>query len=229
VIRPPSFLTTTWLLLRKDLLLEWRTKARLNALVFFSLATLLLFSFALGPDSQMLARNAGGYYWLAILFASVLSLGESFRVEQDNQALDGVRLVPASPRAVFLAKAIGNAVLLFGLSFVITPVMIALYGVKLTLGFGNLVICMVLGCLAISAPGTLYAAIASNARARDVLLPLLLFPLLIPALLSAAKSTALIFEGDPMTQLGSWWALLVAFNLIYWALGFALFPKVIED
>ena len=86
-----------------------------------------------------------------------------------------------------------------------------------------------IGSLAISAPGTVYAAIASNARARDVLLPLLLFPILIPALLACVKATALIIEGDLMGQLGSWIRLLVSFNVIYWALGFVLFPRVIED
>jgi heme exporter protein B len=83
--------------------------------------------------------------------------------------------------------------------------------------------------MAISAPGTIYSAIASNARARDVLLPLLLFPLIIPALLAAAKATSLVLQGDPMEQLGSWFGLLSGFNLIYWGLGFALFPRVIED
>ena len=86
-----------------------------------------------------------------------------------------------------------------------------------------------LGCLAIAAPGTLYGAIASHARARDVLLPLLLFPILIPALVAAAKGTTLIFEGDPMTQFPSWLALLGSFDLLYWGLGIVLFPRVIEE
>jgi heme exporter protein B len=219
----------TWVLFVKDLTLEWRTKARLNALLFFSLATLLLFSFALGPDTRLLARNAGGYLWLALLFASVLSLGESFRVEQENACLDGLRLVPADPRAIFLAKAVGNTVLLAGLSFVLVPVMVALYGVQVALGPLELLSVLVLGCMAISAPGTVYSAIANHARARDVLLPLLLFPLVVPALLGAAKATTLVLQGDPMNQLSSWLGLLAGFNLIYWSLGFALFPRVVED
>ncbi|MGQ0504200.1 MAG: heme exporter protein CcmB [Myxococcaceae bacterium] len=218
-----------WFLLGKDLHIEWRTKARLNGLVFFAFATLLMFSFALGPDSKLLERNAGGYYWLAILLASILSLGESFRVEQENSSLDGLRMAPASPYAIFLSKALGNTILLLGLSVVLIPVMIVIYGVDVKLGFPRLAVILMLGCLAISAPGTVYSAIASNARSRDVLLPLLLFPLLIPALLAAAKATSLVFQGDPQDQLGSWWALLGAFNLVYWALGTVLFPRVIED
>ncbi|MBZ4335156.1 heme exporter protein CcmB [Corallococcus interemptor] len=227
--RRPGLLTTTLVLMRKDLLIEWRTRARLNALVFFAMATLLLFSFALGPDTKLLERNAGGYLWLAILFASVLSLGESFRVETENACLDGVRLAPADARAIFLSKALGNALLLLALGVLLVPVMVALYGVRIVTGVGDLASILVLGSLALSAPGTVYAAISSNARARDVLLPLLLFPLVIPALLSAAKGTTLVLQGDPMQQLGSWQGLLLGFNLIYWGVGFVLFPRVIED
>ncbi|MGO9831309.1 MAG: heme exporter protein CcmB [Myxococcaceae bacterium] len=227
--RLPGLLGATWVLVRKDLLLEWRTRARANALVFFALATLLLFSFALGPDTTILRRAAGGTLWLAILLASVLALGESFRVEQENAALDGLRLAPADARALFLAKSLANALLLMLLGAVILPVLAALAGVTLVEGPAAMAAILVLGSLAIAGPGTLYAAIASQARARDVLLPLLLFPLLIPALVAAAKATSLVFEGDPMLQFQSWLGLLAGFDLVYWSLGFVLFPRVLED
>jgi heme exporter protein B len=156
-------------------------------------------------------------------------LGESFRVEYENACLDGLRLAPADARAIFLSKAVGNTLLLVVLGGLLVPAMVALYGVKVVLGVGDLATTLVLGCMALAAPGTVYAAIASNARARDVLLPLLLFPLIVPALLASAKATMLVLQGDPMEQLGSWFGLLGGFNLIYWGLGFVLFPRVIED
>ncbi|MHB8875265.1 MAG: heme exporter protein CcmB [Myxococcaceae bacterium] len=226
---PIGLFRAAGIVLWKDLLIEWRTRARLNALIFFAVATLLLFSFALGPDTALLRQNAAGYLWLGILFASVLSLGESFRVESENSSLDGLKLAPADARAVFLGKAVGNGLMLFALSFILLPVMVGLYDVSFAGGFWKLVGVLALGCAAITAPGTIYAAIASNARARDVLLPLLLFPLLVPALLAAVKASALVLQGDPMGQLGSWLGLLGGFNLIYWGLGFTLFPRVIED
>ena len=225
----PGLLASTWLVLRKDLLIEWRTRARLNALLFFAFATLLMFSFAMGADTRALQKSAGGFLWLAILFASVLSLGESFRVVSENGALDGLRLIPTDARAIFLGKALGNALLLFTLAIMLLPVMFALFEIHLVMGLARLLAILALGCLAISAPGTVHSAIASNARARDVLLPLLLFPLLIPALLSAVKASSVVFHGDPMDELGSWMGLLIAFNLIYWGLGFALFPLVVEE
>jgi heme exporter protein B len=226
---PIGLFRSALVLLGKDLLIEWRTRARLNALVFFALSTLLLFSFALGPDTKLLERNAGGYLWLAILFASTLSMGESFRIEYENACLDGLRLVPADARAIFLSKAMGNTLLLVALGSLLIPVMVALYGVKVVMGVGPLMTTLVLGCMALAAPGTVYAAIASNARARDVLLPLLLFPLIVPALLASAKAMMLVLQGDPMGQIDSWFGLLGGFNLIYWGLGFALFPRVVED
>jgi heme exporter protein B len=228
-LRTPGLLRTTVILLQKDLLLEWRTRARASALVFFAVSTLLLFSFALGPDTTFLKRAAGGTLWLALLLASVLALGESFRVEQENAALDGLRLAPADARALFLAKALANALLLALVGAIILPVLAALASVSPVLGFARLAGVLALGCLAIAAPGTVYAAIASHARARDILLPLLLFPLLIPVVVAAAKATGLVFEGDPMQQSDSWVGLLAGFNLVYWGLGFALFPRVVED
>lgn len=228
-MKRPGLFSVMITIIHKDLLIEWRTRARINALVFFAIATLLIFSFALGPDTILLRKNAPGYLWLGILFASVLSLSESMRIEIENLALDGIRLAPASPRAIYLGKAIGNTVMLWLLTLVILPVAIALFDLSVREGIVRLLAILFLGCAAISAPGTLYAAISANARARDVLLPLLLFPVLIPGLLASVKATAVILEGDVMNQLGSWVGLLVAFNVLYWSLGFALFPRVIED
>lgn len=230
-MKAPSLLGAAWLVLRKDLLIEWRTRARLNALLFFAFATLLMFSFALGPDTVMMRQHAGGYLWLGLLFSSMLALGESFRIEIENHALDGLKLVPTNARAIFLGKSLGNALVLWILSMVLVPITVALFDVKVVLGFPTLLLLLALGSLAIAAPGTMYSAIASNARGRDVLLPLLLFPILIPALLAAVKATQLVFQGDMEAhpQLPSWERLLVAFALIYWMIGFTLFPRLIED
>ncbi len=217
------------LVLGKDLKIEWRSRARISALLIFSLSTLLIFSFALGPDVVLLRKNAGGYFWLALLFASVLSLSESLRIEGENSALEGLLLIPIDARAIFVGKALGNAILMGLLALVIWPVTIALFDV--TVGESPLLLALVttLGSLAISAPGTLYSTITLRARSRDVLLPVLLFPMLIPAILAAVKATERILDGDPMNQANSWLALLAGFAALYWALGFVLFPRVAED
>ncbi len=228
-LRPISLGRAAVAVLRKDLLIEWRTRARVNALVFFAVATLLLFSFAMGADATVLRQYASGYLWLAVLLSSVLALSESFRVETENHSLEGLRLLPTDGRAIFLGKALGNTVLLYALAWMLMPLLVGVFDVKVTMGAGPLALALAMGCMAIAAPGTVYAAIASNARARDVLLPLLLFPLMVPAMVASVKATASVLQGDAMGDYGSWLTLLGAFNLIYWALGFLLFPKVIEE
>ncbi len=215
--------------LRKDLLQQWRARSRLGAVAAFGLTTLLLFSFANGPDTTMLRLNAAGYLWLALLLSSTLSLGESFRVEAQNGALEGLLLLPTDPRAIYYGKAFANLAVLTGLGVAMIPVMVALYDVSVVMGAARLAGVVALGAAGLVAPGTLYAALSARARGSDVLLPLLLFPLVVPALLSSVKATALVLTGDPMGQLGSWLGLLTAFNLIYWSLCGLLFGRVVED
>ena len=224
----PGFFSNVWATLAKDFHIEWKTKARLNALVFFAVATLFMFSFAVGPNVDSKAAHASAYMWLGILFASVLSLGESFRLESENHALEGLRLAPICLRAFFLGKAIANALLLWVLSLVVVPLTLALYNVDVQGAWFALPLVLLGGSAAIAAPGTFYAAIASNARSKDILLPLLMFPVLVPALVACVKATSLLLEADPMRQLSSWLGLLAAFCLVYWVLGALLFPYVVE-
>ena len=214
---------------RKDILLEWQGRSRVSAVVFFSAMTLLLFSFAVGPNREVLARHAAGYLWLALLLSSVLSLGESFRVETEDDALEGMRLLPVDPRALFFGKAFSNFVLLFGLGLLLIPASLLLYSAHIVGSIPVLLAAVFLGTAGLAAPGTLYAAMTSQARGRDVLLPLLLFPLVVPVLLAAVKATNLAMTGDPMQQAASWLGVLLCFDVIYWTLPAILFGRVIED
>ena len=225
----PGVLKTAWGIIKKDLLLEWRGRARINATVFFAILTLLLFSFAMGPNHKLLVQTAPGFLWLAIFLSSIMSLSESMRLESENDALEGLRLLAVWPVSIFWGKAVVNALFLIALSMILVPVGMAIYGVELQLSIGCLISIFVIGCLGISAPGTLYSAITIQARARDVLLPLLLFPILIPVLLAAVKSTSLVIQGDPMDQLSGWLTLLAGFTAVYWAICSLLFHRVVED
>ncbi len=222
-------LTAAWLVLKKDWLLEWRTRARATALVFFALTTLLLFSFAMGPDIKVLRAHAPGYLWLGLLFASILSLGESFRVEAENQALTGLLLAPVEPRALFVGKMLGNASLLFGLSLLLLPVTVALFDIDVARSPWRLVASLSLGAVGISAPGTVLSAITSRTRARDVLLPLLLFPLLAALVFAGVNATRYALIPDVQQQADSWLQLLLAYDLIYLSAGFLVFPFVVEE
>lgn len=212
----------------KEALLQWRTRARFLAVLAFGAVTLLLFSFAAGPDAAALRRHAPGFLWLALLLSSTLALAETFAAEMEQRALEGLLLLPAPARALFYGKALVNAAQLALLGVALVPLAVVLYDVSLSrpLALAGVIL---LGAAGLSAPGTLYAAMSSQARARQMLLPLLLFPLVVPVLLSAVKATALLLGGDPMGQLRSWLVLLASFDAIYWSLCGLLFGRVVEE
>ncbi|GAC1598099.1 MAG: heme exporter protein CcmB [Myxococcales bacterium] len=214
--------------LRKDLLLHWRGRGQFVAIFAFGAATLLLFSFAIGPDSLALRRHSAGFLWLALLLASTLSLAESFEREIEDQALEALLLAPAGAPALYYAKAIANWIQLAALGIALTPLMVVLYDAG-TLRLLPLAGVILLGAAGLSAPGTLYAAMTAQTRSGRTLLPLLLFPLVVPVLLAAVMATSLLILGDPMGQLSSWSALLGSFAVVHWSLGGLLFGRVVED
>lgn len=214
--------------LRKELLLQWRTRAQAMAVFVFGATSLLLFSFAIGPNAAALRLHAAGFLWLAILLSSTLTLNESYLAEMENRALEGLLLVPVSPRVLYYGKAVANAIQLVMLGIALIPIMVVLYDAGTT-QIPQLFLIVILGAAGVSAPGTLYAAMTSQARSKQTLLPLLLFPLIVPVLLSAVKATSLAILGDPMGQGTSWIILLVAFNGIYWSLCGLLFDRVLEE
>jgi heme exporter protein B len=221
-------MSATLVALRKDLLLQWRTRAQVVAIFLFGATSLLLFSFAIGPDASALRRHAAGFLWLGLMLSSTLTLAESFQSEMEERALEGLLLLPAPATALYYGKALANWFQLALLGCGLVPVMVVLYDAgttRLLPLFGVIAA----GAAGLSAPGTLYAAMTSQARAKQTLLPLLLFPLVVPVLLSAVKATSLLILGDPMDQLSGWVALLLVFDLLHWTLCGLLFDRVVED
>jgi len=213
---------------RKDVLLQWRLRSRSLAVFVFGATVLLLFSFAVGPNAGALRQHATGFLWLAVLLSSTLTLADTFQSEMEQRALEGLLLLPASSAALYYAKALVNWLQLsiFGLSLL--PFMVMLYDVPLP-RVPALVGIILLGAAGLSAPGTLYAALTAQAKGRHTLLPLLLFPLVVPVLLGSVRASALLIDGDPMEQVTSWATLLASFDLIYWSLCGLLFERVVED
>jgi len=214
--------------LRKELLLQWRTRAQMMAVFVFGAAALLLFSFAVGPIAEALRQFSAGFLWLGLLLSSTLTLAESFHAEMENRALEGLLLLPSNPRALYYGKALANWLQLVILGVALVPVMVVLYDAG-TLRLFELLVIIMLGAAGLSAPGTLYAAMTAQVRSKQTLLPLLLFPLIVPALLASVKATSLVILGDPMNQVRSWISLLVAFDAIYWSLCGILYSRVVEE
>jgi heme exporter protein B len=212
----------------KELLLEWRDPSRTTGLLVFSLALLLMVAFAM-PSVDLLREVAGGAVWLALLLASTRSLDQSLRVEVENGALEGMILWPVDPLAVYYGKALANALVLFAVALLITPIVVVLYHPPFRGNVGQLLGVLALGAAGLAAPGTLVATLTVQARGSSALLPMLLFPLVVPVVLASARATTLVFEGDPMDQVGAWILLLLAFDVLHWALDGLLFTRIVDE
>ncbi|HXY29163.1 MAG TPA: heme exporter protein CcmB [Gemmatimonadaceae bacterium] len=214
---------------RKDLAIERRSKATLNAVIFFAALTLLLFGFALGADTSAMRDAAAGVLWLTVLFSGVLVFNRSYQLELEAQSLESLLLYPGERRAIFLGKLLANLAIVFVVEVVTVPAAGILYQVPFWPHLIPLIGVLLLGSIGFVGLGTFYAAIASRVRSREVLLPLLLFPMLVPVLIAAVEATTAILAGDPMGNSGAWVRLLAAFDAIFLVAAFFAFEYVIGD
>ncbi len=212
----------------KDLTAERRTKANFNAVLFFTALILLLFGFALGPDPQQLRDAAAGVLWLTVLFGGVLSFNRSYEMELEGGALEALLLYPGDRRALFVGKLMANLAFLVLIEAILVPVASILYDLPLFRAGGFFAV-LLLGTIGFVTLGTFYAAMASRVRAREVLLPLLLFPMLVPLLLSSVEATKALLVGNMMGDASSWIRLLLVFDVIFLVASFFAFEYVIEE
>jgi heme exporter protein B len=212
--------------LTKDLRLEWRSKDALNSMLFFGLLVVVIFSFAFNPTADESRRIAGGLIWVAFLFAAVVALNQTWARELHNQVLDAFRVSPAPPNALFLAKAIGNFLFVVLLEAVMTPLFIMFYNLR-ALGPGwQLVWVALLGTWALVVNGTFFAALSLRTRSREIMLPLLLFPISIPAVLGMVEATSAILTGEYSARF--WMVLLAVYDLVFTIVCLLLFEIVLS-
>ncbi len=212
--------------LSKDLRLEWRSKDAINSMLFFALLVVVIFSFSFNPTAEESRRIAGGLVWVAFLFAAVVALNQTWARELRNQVLDAYRVSPAPANALFLAKAFGNLIFVSVLEALMTPLFIIFYGLR-ALGPGwQLIPVAVLGTWALVVNGTFFAAMSLRTRSREIMLPLLLFPISIPALLAMVEATSAILTGEVSAKF--WIVLLVAYDVVFTTGCLLLFETVLH-
>jgi heme exporter protein B len=211
----------------KELHIERRTMANFSAVLFLAALMLLLFGFALGPDARALKESAAGMIWLAIVFSGVLAFNRSYQVELDDHALETLLLYPGARWPIFLGKLVANLVFVIGVEILVVPLAAVLFNVPLGRDLWLLGSALVLGTFGFVTLGTFYAAVATRTRAREVLLPLLLLPMLVPVLIAAAKATQLAVTGDVMGDAGAWLQMLIVFDVIFLAASLATFDAII--
>jgi len=221
-----SFFGITRTTLAKDVRLEWRSKDAINAMLFFSLLVVVIFSFSFDPTAEESRRIAGGLVWVAFLFAAIVALNQTWARELRNQVLDAYRVSPAPANALFLAKAFGNFIFVTVLEALMTPLFIVFYKLRALGPTWELLPIAALGTWALVVNGTFFAAISLRTRSREIMLPLLLFPISIPALLGMVNATTVVLTGEGSARF--WIALLLAYDVVFTIACLLLFETVLE-
>jgi heme exporter protein B len=212
--------------LAKDLRLEWRSKDAINSMLFFALLVVVVFSFSFDPIAEESRRIAGGLVWVAFLFAAVVALNQTWARELRNQVLDAYRVSPAPANALFLAKALGNFIFVSVLELLMTPLFIMFYKLRALGPAWQLIPVAVLGTWALVVNGTFFAAMSLRTRSREIMLPLLLFPISLPSLLAMVNATTGILSGELSSRF--WIVLLTSYDVVFTIACLLLFETVLQ-
>jgi heme exporter protein B len=223
-----AFLRSVLVIMVKDLRAEIRTKEAVNASLAFAIVILVLFSFAFDPLSETTREIAGGLLWIAFAFAGALVLNRSFARELPNDCLDALIAAPISGAALFLGKALANYVLLLAVELVSLPVFGIFYTVRWTSQFWQLMLVLALGTWALTVVGTIFSALTVNIRLREVMLPMLTYPILVPALVGAMELTRDLLAGTPISPgTIAWLQMLIGFDVAFTSVSLVLVETVL--
>jgi heme exporter protein B len=212
--------------LAKDLRLEWRSKDAINSMLFFALLVVVVFSFSFDPNAEQSRQIAGGLVWVAFLFAAVVALNQTWARELRNQVLDAYRVSPAPANSLFLAKALGNFIFVSVLELLMTPLFIMFYKLRPLGPAWQLIPVAVLGTWALVVNGTFFAAMSLRTRSREIMLPLLLFPISLPSLLGMVNATTAILSGELSARF--WIVLLTSYDVVFTIACLLLFETVLQ-
>ncbi|MCJ7724309.1 MAG: heme exporter protein CcmB [Anaerolineales bacterium] len=211
----------------KDLSAEFRSRELLSAVLIFALLVILIFNFALELDVKTRTSVTSGVLWVTFAFAGSIGLNRSMAVEKDRGCLEGLLLAPVDRSAIYFGKSISNFIFMLIIEVIVLPLYSVLYNINLF--HPGLLIVIVLGSIGYVAVGTLLSSMAIQARTRDVLLPILLFPVAIPVLIAAVKACNGFLQGSDLTEIIPWLNLLIAYDVIFIAIAFMVFDYIVED
>ena len=223
----PSLLRATMAIVQKDLAAEFRSRELISAMLVFSLLVILIFNFALELDIKTRESVTAGVLWTTFAFAGTLGLNRSMAVEKDRGCIDGLLLAPVDRSAIYFGKAISNLAFMLIVEAIVLPVYSVLYNANLfRLDFLGVIL---LGSIGYSAVGTLLSAMAVQTRTRDVLLPILLFPIAIPVLLAAVKASGGLLAGAEFSEILTPLNILIVYDVVFIAVAFMVFDFVVEE
>lgn len=222
-----QFMRSLTAIVWKDLVAELRSRELLSAMLVFALLVILIFNFSLELDAQARATVTAGVLWVTFAFAGTLGLNRSMAMEKDRGCLDGLLLAPVDRSAIYFGKAIGNLIFMLIVEAIVLPVYSILYSVNLFIP--GLLLIILLGSIGYVAVGTLLSSMAVQTRTRDVLLPILLFPLIIPVLIAAVKGSTGFLQAGATVDILPWINLLIVYDVVFLAVSFMVFDYIVEE
>lgn len=223
----PSYLRAMWAVVWKDISAELRSRELISAMLVFALLVILIFNFALELERRTGANLSAGVLWVTFSFAGTLGLNRSMAVEKDRGCLDGLLLAPVDRSAIFFGKALGNLLFMLMVEAIVLPVYSLLYNTNLFLP--GLLIVTLLGSIGYVSVGTLLSSMAVQTRTRDVLLPILLFPVVIPILIAAVKATSGFLSGIEFEEILPFLNMLIVYDVVFTAVAFMVFDYIVEE
>ena len=225
-----SFLRVAWHVMRKDITVEVRSLEILSTTMLFAITVVLMFSFGLVRDGRPVDDVAAAILWIAIAFSGTLALGRTFERERHNDTLRALMLAPADRPALYAGKLAGILLLLVLVELVLVPLVGLFFNAPVLAHAGPLALLLIAGTLGFCAVGTLFAAMLVRARSRDVLLPIMLYPMTVPVMIAGVRGTAALFQPEPQLPVAQFWlGLLVAFDVVFVLLALWTFEPVMTD
>ena len=218
-----------WLIARKDLAIEFRTRSAFFSAVVFALLALVIFYYAWDPTAVTATDLAPGVLWVIFTFSGLLGLHRSFGVEMEDHAIDGLLASPVSREAIFLGKAMANFIFVTAVQAIAIPALVLFYNLPLGGVAGPLAAIAILAAIGLVAVGTLFSAMAVNTRLAELLLPMLALPFFVPIVIAAAQASAKLLSGRPIIEAGAWLKLLLAFDLVFVVACTLAYPFTVED
>lgn len=212
----------------KDLLSELRSRETISSMFFFALIVILIFSFSFSMDQETARVVMPGIMWVAFVFTGIIGLGKSFMVELENDCLENLQMSPVSRGTIYLGKLVSNFIFMLIVEIVLFPLFVVFFNLNIVDQFPTLMLVLVLGTLGIAIVGTLFSAMTVQIRAREVMLPILLLPVIVPVMIGAVEATRGALNGDPISLFSHWIQLLAVFDLIFLIVSFWVFEFILD-
>jgi heme exporter protein B len=214
-------------IVRKDTISELRTKEVVSSVLVFTVLMIVIFNFAFSANHELVKSMAPGILWATFTFAGVLSLNRAFIAEMEQGCLEGLMVCPISRDVIYVGKMVTSLLFMLIIEMIALPIFTLLFNVPvISLPLIAIIILATIGFVAV---GTLFSAIAINTRARELVLPILFLPVVVPVVISAVKASGLAIAGEPWSQLYSWLLILLSFDVIFITLSYLIFHHVIEE